>query len=199
MTQFIQDSGDHFDKVKWDFYEGNIPVYIIGKYQYKARSKESANKLATIRNKIDILCQNIINYLPKKEHYAGVDVFLGLHCETYYDPRVLPFPFSEIAQKGQSVSRYLLSEIPKGTDYFGLNKPRLRYIDNNSPIVGKDQRGRALYRDIFLNLDRNDKDLEELVIHELAHSMANHIAYRPDDHHADFKQAEKLITKYWPT
>src|SRR6185369_14787197 len=129
----------------------------------------------------------------------GVNVFLGLHNEYHHDPYTLPSPFFEIAQRGAPTSRYLLSEIPKGTNFSGLNKPKMRYRDKRLPPVGKDSNGRALYRDIFLDLNRSNASLKNLIIHELSHSMANHIMYRPDDHHADFQWAEDLITRYWPT
>jgi hypothetical protein len=204
---FIPDCGDYYEEKedKWDFAEGNIPFYSIGKYIYKASNKENAMKLATIRKKIDILCKNIINGRSKWENTTanpqyidGVNVFLGLHKEFYYDPHTLPSPFFEISQQGMPTSRYLLSEIPKDTKFAGLNKPKMRYSEKNLPRVGKDGDGRALYRDIFLDLNRNEKSLKSLIIHELSHSLANHIAYRPDDHHSDFKWAEKLIGEYWP-
>lgn len=203
MAVFIDDPGDRFDKEKWDFSEINMPIYQIGKYPYKARSLKSAQLLASIRDKIDELCYNIeINRkywehsTRNKEYLDGVEVFLGLHEEFDYDPHVLPSPFYEIAMNDFPTSRYLLSEIPKGTKFNGINKPRQRYMDSNAPPVGKDGNGRALYRDVFFDL--STKDLKSLVIHELAHSLANHIAYRPDDHHADFKWAEKFIERYWP-
>jgi len=203
MSIYIEDDGDKYDAEKWDFFEGNIPVYFIGKYPYKAKTKENAYKLAHIRHKIDILCKNIVENEDKwgkttvnPQYLDGVDVFLQIHGEYIYDPFTLPSPFFEIAEKGFSTSRYLLSEIPKGTKFAGLSKPKMRYTDTDAPRVGEDGNGRALYRDIFLDL--NIRNLKALIIHELAHSMANHIAYRPDDHHADFKWAEKLITKYWP-
>jgi hypothetical protein len=208
MAMFIPDIGDAHDTEKWDFPEDNIsphgiPFY-IGKYPYKARTRENAQKLAMFRNKIDILCENLISNRSKWENSTvndqyidGVDVFLGLHKEAYYDPYTLPSPFFEIAERGLPTSRYLLSEIPKGTKFAGLNKPKMRYVDHSLPRVGKDGQGRALYRDIFLDLSKSDRTLKPLIIHELAHSLANHIGYRPDDHHADFQWAERLITKYW--
>jgi hypothetical protein len=207
MALVIPDPGDKYDKinlgVSWDFPEHNIPVHVIGRYPYKARSYKNAQKLAMIRTKIDVLCKNIIKARSEWEHSTnnqeyldGVDVFLGLHRESYYDPYTLPDPFFEIAERGLPVSRYLLSEIPKGTAFSGLNKPKMRYTDKTLPPVGKDGNGRALYRDIFFDLSATN--LKGLVIHELAHSLANHIAYRPDDHHADFKWAEKLIARHWP-
>lgn len=202
---YINDVGDTLDSEKWDFREDNIPVYWIGKYPYKARNKENAMKLANLRNKIDTLCHNIVMNRSEWEestsnlsYLNGVGVFLGLHMETIYDPSILPHPFYDIALKGLPTSRYLLSEIPVGTSFDGLNKPKQRYTDKSAPKVGKDGKGRALYRDIFLNLNKTDSALKKLIIHELAHSMANHIAYRPDDHHADFKFAEELIKDYWP-
>ena len=204
---FIPDHGDLMDAEKWDFPEDNIPVYWIGKYPYKAYSRESAQKLAMIRNKIDKLCHNLVinrsgprgweNSTANEQYLNGVDLFLSLHQETYHDPYLLPSPFFEIAERGLPTSKYLLSEIPRGTKFAGLNKPKQRYIDNTLPSIGKDKNGRALYRDIFLDLNRSEKSLKNLIIHELSHSMANHIGYRPDDHHADFLWAEKLITKYW--
>jgi hypothetical protein len=200
----IPDTGDTFDVEKWDFYEGNLPIYYIDKYPYKASSMENARKLYVIRKKIDKLCQNLINDKSKwqkstsnREYLDGVNVFLGLHCENYYDPNVLPSPFFEIAKKGQKTSRYLISEIPRGTQFAGLSKPKMRYIDIKAPSIGKDTNIRALYRDIFLDLSMNDKELKELIIHELAHSMANHVRWWDDNHGIDFKWAEKLIAEHW--
>lgn len=206
MAFYIQDHSDKFDNIKWDFDESNIPIFFIGKYPYKAFSYKNATILANIRNKIDILCHNIETFRKQWEYTTnnieyinGVDIFLDIHSEFIYNNiSILPNPFYHIAFNKHPTSRYLLSEIPPGTMYDGLNKPKMRYINENLPPVGKDMNGRALYRDIFLNLNKKGKKLDELVIHELAHSMANHINYRPNDHHADFKWAEKLITNYWP-
>jgi hypothetical protein len=216
MALYIPDSGDAIDIQRsgtaWDFPETGH-VYWIRGYPYKASNIERAKKLSMIRNKINILCDNIVRDLsPNKPNLPaqgiyGIDIFLGLHQEHYYDPKMLPHPFYDLAKSGRKTSRYLLSEIPKGTMFDGISKPRMRFIDPDAPYVGADKNGRALYRDIFLNLDKTETNvhgsnksigLKGLVIHELAHSLANHIAYRPDDHHADFKWAEKFITKHWP-
>jgi hypothetical protein len=205
MALNFKDHGDKYDKEKWDFNEKNIPIYIINKYPYKARSRKNAEILAMIRDKINILCYNLEinkskwkNTTTNKEYIEGVNIFLGLHKEYYYDSSTLPKPFYSISKKGQTTSRYLLSEIPKKTPFDGINKPKLRYTDINVPSVGKDGKGRALYKDIFLNLSLSDRNLTKLIIHELAHTMANHISYVEDNHHADFKWCENLIAKYWP-
>jgi hypothetical protein len=205
MAVFIDDLGDYYDNEKWDFQEDNIPIRQIGKYPYKTNSLKNAQKLASLREKIDILCKNLENSridweksTNNRQYLDGVNIFLGLHNEYYHDPYTLPSPFYEIAKRGLPTSRYLLSEIPQYTSFAGLNKPKQRYVDKRLPYVGKDENGRALYRDIFLDLNRSDESLKSLIIHELAHSMANHIMYRPNDHHSDFKWCEKLITEYWP-
>ncbi len=212
MVFFIDDPGDKYDKppykvpgMAWDFSEDSLNVYKIGKYEYKAMNQKNAKLLSSLRKKIDILCENIlddidswVNSTNNQSYLDGVFLFIGIHKEHYYDPDTLPLYFAEIAVKGTKVSRYLLSEIPKGTPFDGISKPRMRYIDNRSSPVGKDGNMRAMYRHIFLNLDISDKKLTKLIIHELAHTMANHVRYRPSDHFSDFIWAEKLITKYWP-
>lgn len=212
MVFYIIDEGDKYDKppyknpgMAWDFTENSLNIYKIGKYTYKANNYKNAKLLASLRKKIDKLCKlledNIdlwINSTNNQSYINGVFLFLGIHKEEHYDPDMLPLEFSNIAINGLKTSRYLLSEIPDGTPFDGINKPRMRYIDHRASYVGKDGNSRPMYRDIFLNLNKSPKMLEKLLIHELAHTMANHNQYRHDDHHADFIWAEKLITKYWP-
>jgi hypothetical protein len=213
MALFIQDPGDKYDNppynypgMKWDFSEDDIPVY-IDKYPYKAYSSKHAKILVDLRKDITKLCTQLEinrnrweNSTNNRQYLDGVDLFLSIHDEYFYDPYELPEPFHSIAIQGMKTSRYLLSEIPDGTNFSGLNKPKQRYRDSRVPNIGKDGNGRALYRDIFLDLTNNNTyaKLKKLIIHELAHSMANHIQWRPDDHGQDFKFCENLIKQYWP-
>lgn len=212
MVFFIEDYGDKYDKppykipgMAWDFNEDSLNNYKIGKYNYKAMNHKNAKLLSTLRKKISDLCDNIIdnidswiNSTNNQSYLDGVFLFIGIHKEHHYDPDTLPLEFAEIAFNGSKVSRYLLSEIPEGTPFDGINKPRQRYIDNKANPVGKDGNSRPMYRHIFLNLNKKQSALGKLLIHELAHTMANHNQFRNDDHHADFIWAEKLITKHWP-
>ncbi len=206
MALYIHDDGDKYDSEKWDFFEGDIPIYKIGKYPYKAFNKKNALLLSKIRILINKLCVNLeknrnVWYYStnNKEYLDGVDIFLGIHKEYIYVPKTLPEPFYSISKSGKKTSRYLISEIPKGTKFSGLCKPKGRHVDKYAPSVGKDGQERALYKDIFLDLSLTEKTLIKLIIHELAHTMANHVRYRPSDHHADFKWCEKLIAKNWPS
>jgi len=204
---YIKDHGDYYEsrENKWDFPEHNIPVFIIGKYPYKAQNIKNARKLALLRPKIDQLCKNIENnrdewsrFTNNQEYLDGVELFIGLHKEFYHDPNNLPEPFFSIALNGKKTSRYLLSEIPRGTPFQGLSKPKMRYKELNAPFIGRDGQGRALYRDIFVDVNLENNEFIKLIIHELAHNICNHIQYYPDNHHSDFKWAEQLITRYWP-
>lgn len=199
------DPGDKYDSMKWDFDETHIPVFIVGNYAYKAKNAANARKLAQIRQKISLLCKRLVDnkhVWSASPSAENVKLFLELHSENEYDPYHLPIPraFFNPKQLKKTIvtSRYLLSEIPQGTLFDGLNKPRMRYEDMSAPFIGKDENRRALYRDIFLNLNKPQSQLDSLVIHELAHSMANHIYWRSDDHNCDFDFAEALITQYWP-
>jgi len=89
------------------------------------------------------------------------------------------------------------------TRFYGMNKPYHLYIDKcvepiGPPVTinGVDAKIiRPTKRTIFLDVLRikTDRDIENLVIHELAHTVANHCIYRPDDHGPDFKAAENLV------
>lgn len=93
---------------------------------------------------------------------------------------------------------HLLSEMQLKTPFNGINKPRNIHITNQENI-GKDGNLRAGYRHIFLTLrdyngNFNNIDIiMKLVIHEIAHTMCNHVKWRDDDHNDDFKNAEKII------
>jgi hypothetical protein len=201
MAVYIPDVGDLPDRPKginWDFPEDNIPTYVIGKYVYKATTRNNALILDGIRSTINSVCDYIEEDRSSWENSPladNINLFLGIHKEYFYSPTSLPEPFYSISKAGHKTSRYLLSEIPKDTMWSGLNKPKMRYIEKDGAFIGPDQAQRALYRDVFLNL--NDKSLEKLVIHEISHTMANHVNYRPDDHKKDFKDCEKFITSYW--
>ena len=93
---------------------------------------------------------------------------------------------------------HILSEMQLETIFNGLNKPRNIY-NTNKPSIGPDGSYRATYRNIFLTLREKDcsfkswNKIMKLVIHEITHTMCNHIRWRDDDHGEDFKHAEKII------
>ncbi|AOM63430.1 hypothetical protein [Heterosigma akashiwo virus 01] len=82
-----------------------------------------------------------------------------------------------------------------GKHFNGLNKPKNIYERERTLPVGKDGIFRAERRVIMLKLFRDPVRLFNLVVHELAHTFANHVKYREDDHGKDFKMYERFIKK----
>jgi hypothetical protein len=94
---------------------------------------------------------------------------------------------------------HIFLEISPNTGFLGVNYP-LGVKNTNLKSFGTDGNERAYGRIVFLTIDPRyipNKRLEELIIHELAHTLANHVKYRPDDHRQDFIDAEKLFKKIW--
>tara|TARA_E500000178_G_scaffold356217_1_gene432548 strand:+ start:4248 stop:4796 length:549 start_codon:yes stop_codon:yes gene_type:complete len=169
----------------WDFDENKnyISINVYNK-KYKVINKfnnplYAALLLDDIHNYITLISlyflENLYNYSDKDQ--ILIKCFLDIHP-----------------------NNYLLSEMQLNTVFDGLNKPRNIYLSNKESI-GKDKKFRAQYRHIFITLrdkfgifNSND-EIMKLVIHELSHTMCNHITWRDDDHGSDFKHAENLIKK----
>jgi len=167
----------------WDFPENiNYTNVIINNNMYKVLYKydnynDAAILLNSIRNLIDAICKylyvNYDTYSTKNKEY--IKCFLSIHN-----------------------GNYLLSEMQLNTPFNGLNKPKNIYLSNEISI-GKDHKLRAKNRDIFLTIRKTDgkfkseNSILKLVIHEITHTMCNHVRWRDDDHNEDFDNCEKLI------
>ena len=169
----------------WDFDENQnyVSVNIHGR-NYKVLNiyhdyYKSAQILDYIHKIIILIC-----------HYLEVNKYSNKY--TNYDRKIIDC-FCDIHP-----NKYLLSEMQLSTQFYGLNKPRDLYMSNQEPI-GKDGKLRANYRHVFLTLRNNSGQFNDintimkLVIHEIAHTMCNHVTWRDDDHGKDFKHAEKMI------
>lgn len=168
----------------WDFDENlNYTIVNIQGRNYKVINKfPDYYRAAEILNYIHLVIIQICNYFIlnyyrySKSDQKIIKCFLDIHP-----------------------NKYLLSEMQLDTQFNGLNKPKNLYLSNDEKI-GKDGKLRASYRHVFLTL-RNSKcnfnninKIMKLVIHEIAHTMCNHVTWRDDDHGDDFEHAEKLIT-----
>jgi hypothetical protein len=181
MRQFIE-NGDDNDNLKWDFDEstGYNTIYIDG-YPYKVLKQRKTKHQENVANKLHklrILTDKIANNIGKYGKGPGVDIFKYIHKDN------------------DGTTNYLLSEIKPSTGFAGLNKPKSRVL-TNEVFVGADENIRARWRDIFLTIDPRNTDISEeeleLFVHELAHTGANHVQFRPDDHRLDFTSFENLI------
>jgi len=108
-----------------------------------------------------------------------------------------------------------VQEMNRGFARFdGMNKPYKIVLDRDAHPIGprvtsfKDLEGSAITpecanciqaipylrptsRIIFVNARKGYN--ESLLVHEMAHTVANHVVFRPDDHYSDFKAAEKFV------
>ena len=214
------DPGDKHDSFKWNFDENKGLETVLGQdnYIYKLKStnennKNKLQKLQDIRSKVG----NVMYYIHSKlsqyppEIQNGLKLLISIHAE-------MPMESSEILQlpeelesmvkkhwigSGGYCSNVIYSEMPNGTPFQGLNKPKDRYINRKAPSIGPDKQLRSKWRHVFIKLPNNnklfleDKSLQNLVIHEIAHTAANHVRWRPDDHGKDFKMYEKAIKDAW--
>ena len=88
----------------------------------------------------------------------------------------------------------------KNAGFYGLNKPK-NVHKTNKPPIGKDKNLRPSYRVVMLTIRNSNGTVEsctkflKLLIHELSHTLANHVTWREDDHGKDFKDSESFMWK----
>lgn len=170
----------------WDFDENkNFKTITVQGKPYKV-----LNIYKNYNTALEILLY--LNYLISK-------ICMYLHINYYkYSPedQIAIKCFLDIHMPGNN--RYYLSEMQLNTDFNGINKPRKLFRSKDKPL-GTDGRDRASYRHVFLTLRYNNgqfkqlNDIIKLTIHEIAHTMCNHIRWREDDHGDDFVYYEDLI------
>lgn len=173
------------NKEFWDFDENiNYITVSIKDKKYNVIYKFSNyNEAAKILYYLDSIIKKICNYLRinlyrySEKDQIAIECFLAIH---------------------DNHKNYRLSEMQLNTIFNGLNKPRNIHKTNN-PSLGKDTNYRAKNRHVFLTLRKNNGDFKalssiiNLLIHEIAHTMCNHIRWRDDDHNTDFKHYEKIL------
>lgn len=184
---YLQDPNKHL----WDFNESGIyNTIIIGGYPYKVLKSRSPNKQKLVANKLHKLrqiCNNIINNIN----------LLSNHDLKQYNLKKSNIDlFKEIHEDIDGECNYLLSEMKPGTGFEGLNKPK-NVRKTNKVSIGPDGSKRAEWRDVFMEINTQNPNITkhelELFIHELAHTIPNHVTFRPDDHGPDFQDAEDLL------
>lgn len=168
------------DKPMWDVEE--VKDYIVvdsliykTKYNIIAQYKNKKHAVI-ILSMVDKLIRQIVNTVKRnfnsipKELKGGFKVFLDIHP-----------------------NKQELFELPINSIFIGLNKPKNVKPNDRLPSVGKDGLLKAKKRYIFLKLRNNNgtfidlDDIAETVIHEIVHTVANHVIWRDDDHGPDYK------------
>ena len=169
----------------------------------KERTKEAANILFEYQKNLDKIISNMKQNKQRAKtelEKEQIKLFLSIHDK----PR---HKICEINDK-------------KTPRFSGMNKPyKIVLVDRDAAKIGpkitnpkRELKGSAIegdcashiaenipflrpsYRTIFVTT--NIPYSEDLLVHELAHTCANHVVFRPNDHGTDFKQAEKLVKKF---
>ncbi len=84
---------------------------------------------------------------------------------------------------------------PAEDKFLAVNKPKsVAYVPDAVP-QGRDGRLRSYQRTIVIKLTGNHDSIARLMIHELAHTPANHLCFRHDDHDTDFRVFQCLFTE----
>jgi hypothetical protein len=197
------DNGDLNDSLKWDFDESVLKkVRAVDGYDYLLNDSKNLNILVDIRNSVNRMCEHIYKNMESYDESIQnvLKLFLSIHGEFPTNNTEIPEPFKyHWIQNNGITSRVMYSEIPNDTIFDGLNKPKDRYINNQAPSIGKDKQLRPSYRHLFFKIPNNATvdSLKNLVIHELAHTAANHSRWRNDDHGKDFQTYEKILKDGW--
>jgi hypothetical protein len=97
-----------------------------------------------------------------------------------------------------------IQEIPHNMGFEGLNKPKNIVKFTFKPKQFNQDNGyRAGRRHIMLAVRTNKNELRKwdkvkrLILHEISHTLCNHVTYRTKGNHLDdFKYTEKTITKF---
>ena len=167
----------------WDFDE-NVNYVIIDSFKVlnKPGKYEAANLLQQSKIFIQLIIErlqfNLFTFHINSRAIDGIKILINT-----------PFKLQEMQVDTKKFP----------VKWEGLNKPKnIQYYPTLQP-VGEDGKLRAQYRVIFLSLRYNNGKLKSfdelipLIIHEIAHTAANHVRFRPDDHGADFKMYENII------
>lgn len=171
----------------WDFNEidnysiinlNNNKYHVLNKYSDKYIAVQILDYLNYIINLMCIYLQKYYTKYTNTEQIA-IKCFLDIHC-----------------------NKCQLSEMQLNTPFDGLNKPRNVYKSNKEKL-GSDKHLRAKYRHVFLTL-RNENgsfrhidSIMNLTLHEIAHTMCNHVTWTDDNHKKDFIKYEKILTNVY--
>lgn len=116
------------------------------------------------------------------------------HCRKNYMDDIYLKLFTE--------TEHVFYELERNTSFDGVNKPKNVHNckRNNIDIVGKDGSLRAHVRHVMLVLEGKDcARLKDLYVHEISHTLANHVLFRINDHGKDFEDCrekfEKVLTE----
>tara|TARA_X000001036_G_scaffold127399_1_gene120564 strand:- start:17261 stop:17992 length:732 start_codon:yes stop_codon:yes gene_type:complete len=193
----------------------NPKKFMVHKKGNDKQKQDAANVLALYQHDYEKIISNMNNKKKRTEakltpyEQAQIKLFLSLHSDKI-EHRVqeinLSPPYDKFIGMNKPYNIYLADkerEIFIGPNLKKEDKmSREQMLCVGTAIICGESR---LIADILGYLRPEKRKLffnarepysKALLIHELAHTVANHVMFRPDDHHSDFYAAERLIKKF---
>jgi hypothetical protein len=170
----------------WDFSEHDnyVPYHIIHK------DTTQPEKFVYVKNIIDT---------NRRELHGRILCFLDVftrHVQHYIKT-------SGLYKKNKCLDLFMKTkhtfyELYRNIAFKGVNKPiEVHHCRHAKDNIGKDHKLRAHSRNVMIVVQENVNDMYDLYCHEIAHTLCNHVQFRPDDHHGDtevdFPHNEKLF------
>lgn len=180
------------DKKKtWDIDETKNMLKLVGKTGniYLIRNTKNKQNVLKMLDFIDGYIKCLKMELSKKWHEQTID-FSCLHGAILF-----------------IITPCTIQEMPRNYKFDGLNKPKniVKLVNYDNLRFKKDSMLRAGNRHIMLTICENGKlrsweKIKRLLLHELAHTMCNHVTYREEGNHLeDFHMYEKFLNKFTST
>lgn len=177
----------------------------------KNMSATYLQKILTLESFLKTVCSDIL-MLPMEDYNILIHTYSKYVKRLYNENRNVRWASPDFIRKGLQLfvdTQHTFQELdPKEKLFQAVNKPKEVAFREDCETVGEDGKLRPSRRHIVIKLINADKqdnrwphDDEEnyilcLAIHELAHTPANHVCFRVDDHKHDFRIFQHLFLKH---
>ena len=164
------------------------------KWSCKRVYNHNGTKTFMIRTDADKTDETVVHYLDKLDELVYlIKIKLckkaGVHC----------------GKEILVITPHTLGEMPLNDGFDGLNLPKriVKLNPSDGLKFSKDSNIRAGHRHVLLTLRKKTGDIHplakimKLIIHELAHTMCNHVTFRDKGNHLkDFDDNERYLKKF---
>jgi len=154
-------------------------------------------------SKADLKVASILDFINKRVNYI-IRNYQAVKFEPKIAKLLLLHPWlNDGMQLFKDIHVYhkkSFAELPPNTNFLGVNYP-FGVHETNEVSIATDKKLRAEHRIIYLQIRQNNKFMtkkfmDNLICHELAHTITNDVIYRSE--HSDyFAAADKLMNELW--
>lgn len=171
----------------WDLEEekGYIIANTEGNNYYILNNRKNMSKALEIFKKINYFITELTSYLSNNFYRIPAELKPGIMILIMMHPQ-----------------NQRLYELPEDSQFIGLCKPKGVRIRKNLPPIGKDKYLKATSKYLYIQIRKSDEkfksfnEIKDIVIHELAHTAANHVTWKDDNHGKDYEKYHNFL-KYF--